>query len=146
MVDAGVETARPTSMRSLTRLSIEIPQEPVYINADPLRIAQVLSNLLTNAAKYTDAGGNIRLLARRSSDSMVIQVIDYGIGIASEALPRIFHMFSQVTASQDRSDGGIGIGLAPARGLVELHGATSRQRASASAGEANSPCVCPSEW
>jgi CheY-like chemotaxis protein len=82
----------------------------------------VLSNLLTNAAKYTDPGGVISLVARRSADSVTVQVIDNGIGIAPEALPRIFHMFSQVTASQDRSDGGLGIGLALAKGLVELHG------------------------
>jgi CheY-like chemotaxis protein len=82
----------------------------------------VLSNLLTNAAKYTDPEGSIRLLARRTADSVVVQVIDNGIGIAEDALPRIFQMFSQVSTTQDRSDGGLGIGLALAKGLIELHG------------------------
>jgi CheY-like chemotaxis protein/two-component sensor histidine kinase len=122
VVDAAVETARPTLDAKRHRLSIDISQEQTYLSADPLRIAQVLSNLLTNAAKYTDPEGLIRLTAHRSSDSVFIQVIDNGIGIAQEALPRIFQMFSQVKASQDRSDGGLGIGLALAKGLVELHG------------------------
>ena len=122
VVDAAVETARPTLDAKRHRLSIDISQEQTYLSADPLRIAQVLSNLLTNAAKYTDPEGLIRLTAHCSSDSVVIQVIDNGIGIAQEALPRIFQMFSQVKASQDRSDGGLGIGLALAKGLVELHG------------------------
>jgi PAS domain S-box-containing protein len=122
VVEAGVEMARPTLDAKRHRLSIDIPQERAYLNVDPLRIAQVLSNLLTNAAKYTDPEGDIRVLARCSADSVSIQVIDNGIGIAPEALPRIFRMFSQVEATPDRSDGGLGIGLALARGLVELHG------------------------
>lgn len=122
VIEAAVETARPTLDAKRHRLSIDLPSERTDMSVDPLRIAQVLSNLLTNAAKYTDPEGNIRVLARRSTDSVIIQVIDNGIGIAAEALPRIFQMFSQVAATQDRSDGGLGIGLALARGLTELHG------------------------
>jgi PAS domain S-box-containing protein len=122
VVDAAVETARPTLDAKRHRLSIDIGREKSYFSADPMRIAQVLSNLLTNAAKYTDPEGSIRLLARRTADSVVVQVIDNGIGIAEDALPRIFQMFSQVSTTQDRSDGGLGIGLALAKGLIELHG------------------------
>ena len=122
VVEAGIETARPTLDAKRHRLAVDLPRDPIYLNADPLRIAQVLSNLLTNAAKYTDPEGAISLVARRSADSVTIQVIDNGIGIDRDALPRIFHMFSQVAATQDRSDGGLGIGLALAKGLVELHG------------------------
>ena len=122
VIDAAVETARPTLDAKRHRLSIELPEQQTYLSADPLRIAQVLSNLLTNAAKYTDPEGLIRLRAQRSADGVIIQVSDNGIGIVQEALPRIFQMFSQVKASQERSDGGLGIGLALAKGLVELHG------------------------
>jgi PAS domain S-box-containing protein len=122
VVEAGVETARPTLDAKRHRLCLDMPDERTYLSVDPLRIAQVLSNLLTNAAKYTDPEGDIRVVARRSADSVVIQVIDNGIGIGPEALPRIFQMFSQVAATQDRSDGGLGIGLALAKGLIELHG------------------------
>jgi signal transduction histidine kinase len=122
VIEAAVETARPTLDAKRHRLSIDLPDERTDMSVDPLRIAQVLSNLLTNAAKYTDPEGDIRVVARRSADSVVVQVVDNGIGIAAEALPRIFQMFSQVHATQDRSDGGLGIGLALAKGLVELHG------------------------
>ena len=121
VIEAGVETARPILDAKRHRLSIDMPRELPCMNVDPLRIAQVLSNLLTNAAKYTDPEGSIRVVACRSADSVIIQVIDNGIGIAPEALPRIFQMFSQVAATQDRSDGGLGIGLALAKGLIELH-------------------------
>ena len=122
VVDAAIETARPTLDAKRHRLSIDICQGQTYFSADPMRIAQVLSNLLTNAAKYTDPEGVIRLVARRGSDSVTIDVIDNGIGIAEDAIPRIFQMFSQVKATHDRSDGGLGIGLALAKGLIELHG------------------------
>jgi len=122
VVEAGVETARPTLDAKRHRLSLDIPRERTYLSVDPLRVAQVLSNLLTNAAKYTDPEGVIRVVARSTLDSVMIHVIDNGIGIAAEALPRIFQMFSQVVSPQDRSDGGLGIGLALAKGLVELHG------------------------
>jgi PAS domain S-box-containing protein len=122
VIEAGVETARPTLDAKRHRLSLDIPPERIYLSVDPLRIAQVLSNLLTNAAKYTDPEGMIRVVARPTSDSVMIHVIDNGIGIAQGALPGIFEMFSQITSTQDRSDGGLGIGLALAKGLVELHG------------------------
>ena len=122
IVDAAVETARPVIDAKRHRFAIEMPSEPVVFAADPLRLAQVLSNLLTNAAKYTDPGGDIRLLATADAEQLTIVVSDTGIGMSPDALSRIFAMFSQVKSSQDRSEGGLGIGLALAKGLVELHG------------------------
>jgi CheY-like chemotaxis protein/anti-sigma regulatory factor (Ser/Thr protein kinase) len=92
------------------------------MQADPLRVSQIVANLLTNAAKYTDPGGHIRLLAALDADDVVIEVGDNGIGIAPESLPAVFDMFTQLRGSDDRTAGGLGIGLALTRGLVELHG------------------------
>src|SRR5579863_6883683 len=122
IIAAAVETARPTIDAKRHTLSIELPDQPIRFNADPLRIAQMLSNLLTNAAKYTDPEGHIRLTARCAADELIIQVCDTGIGISADSLPRIFEMFAQVATSRDRSEGGLGIGLALTRGLAELHG------------------------
>src|SRR5690242_5844355 len=124
MIDAAVETARPAIEGKRHTLTIELPDEPVRFSADPLRMAQILSNLLSNAAKYTDPEGHIRLAACCESDDIVIRVSDTGIGMSSEALPRIFEMFSQIGSARDRSEGGLGIGLALTKGLVELHGGT----------------------
>ena len=124
VVDAAVETARPFIDAKRHQLSIEIPEQPVHFAADSLRLAQVLANLLTNAAKYTDPHGQIRLRATRGDGTITISVSDTGIGIPADALPLVFQMFSQVKAHQERSEGGLGIGLALARGVVELHGGT----------------------
>ncbi len=128
VVDAAVETARPIIEAKRHRFSIEIPEEPVVFASDPLRLAQVLSNLLTNAAKYTDPAGDIRLQVRADPERVTIVVSDTGIGMSPEALSRIFVMFSQVQSGQDRSEGGLGIGLALAKGLVELHGGAIEAR------------------
>jgi len=122
IIDSAVETARPTIDAKRHVLAVEVPDEPIQFTADPLRVAQVLSNLLTNAAKYTDPEGQIRLSARCEGDAVVICVKDSGIGISAAALPRVFNMFSQVHSTTDRSEGGLGIGLALAQGLIELHG------------------------
>ena len=124
MIDAAVETARPAIDGKKHALTVEVPDEPVRFSADPLRMAQILSNLLTNAAKYTDPEGHIRLTACCDDDEIVIRVSDTGIGMSAEALPRIFEMFSQIGSARDRSEGGLGIGLALTKGLVELHGGT----------------------
>jgi PAS domain S-box-containing protein len=121
-VNVAIETARPVIDAKRHVLSIDLPHQPVRFTADPLRVAQVLSNLLTNAAKYTDPEGQIRLSASCQADQLVIRVADSGVGIRPENLPDIFKMFSQVHPTTDRSEGGLGIGLALARGLVELHG------------------------
>lgn len=122
VVHAGVETARPTIDAKRHDFSMEIPTEPVHFLADPLRLAQVLSNLLTNAAKYTDPEGRLRLRASCAAETITISVSDTGVGLAPEAITSVFTMFSQVTSSRDRSEGGLGIGLALVKGLVELHG------------------------
>jgi PAS domain S-box-containing protein len=134
VIEAAIETARPIIDAKRHKLSVEIPQQAVQFAADPLRVAQVLSNLLTNAAKYTDPEGQIRLRAFDDGEAITISLADSGIGIPTGEIESVFAMFSQVKASQDRSDGGLGIGLALARGLVELHGGTI-QATSAGLGE-----------
>jgi signal transduction histidine kinase len=124
VIDNAVETARPTIDGKRHVLSVDMPADPIQFVADPLRVAQVLSNLLTNAAKYTDPEGQISVTARCESEKVVIRVTDSGIGISAAALPRVFNMFSQVHSTTDRSEGGLGIGLALAQGLIELHGGT----------------------
>jgi CheY-like chemotaxis protein len=122
IVDAAVETARPVIDAKRHRFSIEMPADPVTFAGDPLRLAQVLANLLTNAGKYTDPEGHILLRASATAANVTISVSDDGIGMSADALSRVFAMFSQVRSTQDRSEGGLGIGLALAKGLVELHG------------------------
>ena len=124
VLESAIETARPTIDAKRHVLSVDVPAEPIQFTADPLRVAQVLSNLLTNAAKYTDPEGQISLIARCVGENVVIRVKDSGIGISAAALPRVFNMFSQVHSTTDRSEGGLGIGLALAQGLIELHGGT----------------------
>jgi signal transduction histidine kinase len=100
-----------------------VPPEPILINGDLTRLAQIISNLLLNAAKYTPSNGHIQLSVLKESDAVVVRVKDDGIGIAAEQLPLVFEMFSRVPpARSDSHDGGLGIGLCLARGLVELHG------------------------
>jgi PAS domain S-box-containing protein len=121
MVSAAVETARPLIDERQHTLSVQVAPD-LQVFGDPLRLAQVLSNLLTNAAKYTNPRGRIRVDAALAGDDLVVSVEDSGIGIAAEDLPRVFGMFSQVRAAQEHAGGGLGIGLALARGIVELHG------------------------
>jgi CheY-like chemotaxis protein/anti-sigma regulatory factor (Ser/Thr protein kinase) len=92
--------------------------------ADPIRLTQVILNVLSNAAKYTDPGGRIRLGAHAEGDQLVLQVQDNGVGLTRDAQADVFEMFSQVTSSLDRAEGGLGIGLALSKGIVELHGGT----------------------
>ena len=122
VVDAALEVARPVIEARRHRLIIDVPATPIEIEADPLRLSQVFSNLLTNAAKYTDPGGLITFSARAEGDAVNIAVTDTGIGLARESLTHVFGMFSQVKSALDRSEGGLGIGLALVKGIVELHG------------------------
>jgi signal transduction histidine kinase len=122
VVEAAVETAKPVIDAGQHSLRVELPAETLYLDVDSLRISQVLGNLLTNAAKYTPKGGEIRLIAERQGNEVLLRVIDTGIGLRPEELPRIFAMFAQVTPTLDRKDGGLGIGLALAKALVGLHG------------------------
>jgi signal transduction histidine kinase/ActR/RegA family two-component response regulator len=124
VVTSAVETARPLIDALGHDLTVSLPRHPVSVDADHTRLAQVFANLLTNSAKYTEPGGRIRLAAEVDSSEVVVIVRDDGIGIPAEAMPRIFDMFSQVDRSIERAAGGLGIGLALVRGLVEMHGGT----------------------
>jgi PAS domain S-box-containing protein len=122
IVDSAVEAARPLIDGKNHHLTVTLPPEALTIEADPLRLSQVLSNLLTNAAKYTDPGGHIDLRAVSQEGVLTLSVKDNGIGIAPESIDRIFEMFSQIEGVSGRSEGGLGIGLALVKGLTELHG------------------------
>jgi CheY-like chemotaxis protein len=121
-VARAAEAARPLIEARGHRLEVTLPPEPTWLEADPVRLEQVMANLLTNAARYTEPGGRIELEAVRESEALVIHVRDNGIGIAPEALPRVFDLFAQADPDRDRARGGLGIGLALVRSLVELHG------------------------
>ena len=117
----AVETARPLVEKSGHELLTSFPAEPVWLDGDPTRLAQIVANLLNNAAKYTDRGGQIVLAADREGAEAVVRVRDNGIGLSAEMLPRVFDLFAQADRSLDRSQGGLGIGLTLVRSLVELH-------------------------
>ncbi len=121
ILSAAVETARPLIDERRHELVIDVP-EKLQVHADPLRLAQVLSNLLTNAAKYTNPHGEVRVTAEQRDGVLTMSVEDSGIGIATEDLSRVFGMFAQVRSAQEHAAGGLGIGLALAKGIVELHG------------------------
>ena len=122
VVSTAIETARPLIDSKQHTLQLSLPTESVEIEADPLRLSQALSNLLHNAAKYTDPQGLIKLTATATAGELRIEVSDNGIGIDPKVLPTIFQMFTQVDSPIDRTEGGLGIGLALVRGLVTLHG------------------------
>ncbi len=124
VLSSAVDTSMPLFEASGHRLSISLPEAPVLLDVDPTRISQVLGNVLNNAAKYTPPGGAISVTATREEHSVLVSVRDNGIGIPREAAASVFEMFSQVGASIDRAQGGLGIGLSLARRLLELHGGT----------------------
>ena len=124
VVEAAIETSRPVIDAKLHSLQLDLPAEPTQFAADPLRLAQVVSNLLTNAAKYTDPRGTIQIRATADDRNVEVSVTDSGVGLTQDALSAVFTMFSQVRSTQDRSEGGLGIGLALSKGVVELHGGT----------------------
>jgi len=121
-IEHAVETARPVIEAGRHTLSVTLPAQPLLVDGDLSRLAQVFANVLINAAKYTPSGGRIALAAQTHDGHAVVRVADSGIGIAAEDVPRIFQIFGQAMASIDRSQGGQGIGLALARGLIEMHG------------------------
>jgi PAS domain S-box-containing protein len=125
VVNSALETARPVLEAAGHELTVSLPPEPIPLDADLTRLAQVLGNLLHNSAKYTETGGHVWLTATREGDHRIsVAVRDDGIGIPAAALPNIFDIFSQVDRSIERSTGGLGIGLALVKGLVEMHGGT----------------------
>jgi len=123
VVAKAIESASPLLEQRRHDLQVAIPRN-LYLDADPMRLGQVIGNLLTNAAKYTEMGGHIGLRARREGDEVVIEVSDDGIGIPPEVLPTLFDLFAQGPRSMDRGEGGLGLGLALVKTLTQLHGGT----------------------
>ena len=122
IIEVAVETIRPLITQRRHELTVTVPPEPIWLHADAARLEQVVVNLLGNAAKYTEEGGQVRLTVELNGDECVIRVTDTGVGITAELLPCIFDLFTQAERSLDRSQGGLGIGLALVHRLTELHG------------------------
>jgi PAS domain S-box-containing protein len=124
VVENAVATVRSLIDQRKHELTVSLPTKAIWLHADAARLEQVVVNLLTNAAKYTDQGGHIWLTVQQEGEEALLSVRDTGIGIAPEVLPRIFDLFTQAERSLDRSQGGLGIGLALVQRLVEMHGGT----------------------
>jgi signal transduction histidine kinase/CheY-like chemotaxis protein len=124
IVERAVETARPLIDQRRHDLTVSLPPDPICLYADASRLEQVVTNLLTNAAKYTNNGGRIWLSVQQEGDQAVLRVRDAGLGITPAFLPHVFGLFTQAERSSDRSQGGLGIGLALVKRLVEMHGGT----------------------
>jgi signal transduction histidine kinase/ActR/RegA family two-component response regulator len=123
-VSTAVETSRPLIDERRHELAVTMPPSPLWVSADPARLAQILANLLNNAAKYTPEEGRVAFTIEREGDDAVFRVRDSGVGIAAEMLPRVFDLFTQIDRSLDRAEGGLGIGLTLVHRLVEMHGGT----------------------
>ncbi len=121
VLESAVESSRPLIEKSGHELTVSLPTEPVLLDADPIRLAQVFLNLLNNSSKYTNQGGRIWLAAERQGSDAVVSVRDNGVGIPADMLARVFDLFTQVGGSLERSQGGLGIGLTLVRRLVEMH-------------------------
>lgn len=124
VIKGAIESSRSVMEQCGHQLVVDLPSEPIYLQGDLVRLAQVFLNLLNNAAKYTERGGRIWLSAMRQGDKVVVRVKDTGIGIPPKQLSRLFEIFFQVDRTLERSQGGLGIGLSLVRRLVELHGGT----------------------
>jgi len=122
VLGSALETTRPLIEASNHELAVRLPAGPLPLDADPTRLAQVLANLVNNAAKYTPSGGRIQLSAEVEEDTLIVRVCDTGIGIPAEMLSRVFDIFTQVGRSIDHSQGGLGIGLTLVRRLLDMHG------------------------
>lgn len=130
IVNSAIETSRPLIEQMGHRLSVQMPSEPILIEADTTRMSQVFSNLLNNAAKYSEREGRIQILVGLDDGEVEVHIRDSGIGIAADQLQRIFEMFTQVDQSLERSQGGLGIGLTLVRRLVDMHGGTVQAESS----------------
>jgi signal transduction histidine kinase/ActR/RegA family two-component response regulator len=128
VVHHAVEAVRPFCESMGHELTVTLPPEPTYLNADPVRLGQVMGNLLNNAFKFTDKGGRICLTVEREGNQVLIRVQDTGIGIAADQLSRIFGMFTQADTSLERSRDGLGLGLTLVKNLVEMHAGTVEAR------------------
>jgi PAS domain S-box-containing protein len=132
IVRHALETSRPQLRERRHELTVSIPSEPIRLDADLTRLAQVFANLLINAAKYTPEGGRIRLEAERAANEIVVRVRDTGIGIVPSLLPRVFDLFTQGARTLDRAQGGLGIGLTLVKRIVEMHGGAVEARSAGS--------------
>jgi PAS domain S-box-containing protein len=128
IINHSVEICRPLAEFANHQLTVKLPSEPIYLLADPVRLAQVFSNILNNACKYTERGGRISLIAERQGSDVVVSVTDTGVGIPASQLDRIFEIFTQIDRTLERAQGGLGIGLMLVKRLVELHGGTVTAR------------------
>jgi PAS domain S-box-containing protein len=117
----AIESSRPALENSGNEFALDLPQQPIYVRGDRVRLAQVFSNILGNAAKYTPGGGNVRLELRREDTQAVVRIRDSGIGIPPHMLKFVFDLFAQVDRAYDRTGGGLGVGLTVAKRLVEMH-------------------------
>lgn len=124
VIDAAIETSLPVIDEAGHKLSVDLPNHSIVLDGDQIRLAQVISNLLNNSAKYTPKGGKIRLTVRCGDGMAVVSVADDGIGIPPNMLNKVFQMFSQVDRDLEKTTGGLGLGLALVKGLVEMHGGT----------------------
>ena len=124
VLHGALETTRPLIEAAAHELAIRLPSDPLPLEVDPTRIAQVIANLVNNSAKYTPRGGRIQITAEATSDMLIVRVSDSGLGIPADMLPKVFDIFIQVERSIEKSHGGLGIGLALVRKLVQMHGGT----------------------
>jgi two-component system, chemotaxis family, CheB/CheR fusion protein len=122
IISQAAESCLPLAERARHELSVRLPDDPIYVNADPARLTQVFCNLLTNACKYTDPGGRINVTAEANGADAVVTIADTGIGIPADKLSEVFEMFSQIHPAMGQSRGGLGIGLNVVKRLVEMHG------------------------
>jgi CheY-like chemotaxis protein len=121
---SAIETSQPAIEQARHELTLSLPEQPMILDADRIRLTQVFTNLLNNAARYTHVGGHIWVTASRDGDSVAVTVRDNGIGIPHDRLPHVFEMFAQVHGAAEGHQGGLGIGLTMVRNLVEMHGGT----------------------
>lgn len=128
VISAALETSLPVIEQQGHAFSVVVPDEPIFVDGDRVRLAQVVSNLLINSAKYTHRGGTIRLSAARDDEAAVLAVTDDGIGIPTDMLDAVFGMFTQVDRTLEKANGGLGVGLSLVKGLVEMHGGSIKAR------------------
>jgi PAS domain S-box-containing protein len=122
VIAQAIETSRPAVECAKHDLTVTLPPEPIYLDADPVRLGQVFNNLLNNSCKYSEPHGRIRLLAERQGSDVVVSIKDSGVGVPRDMLAKIFELFTQVDRSLERAQGGLGIGLTLVQRLVEMHG------------------------